>query len=933
MQRVIRIENARSHNLRGIDCEIPLGRLTVITGPSGSGKTSLAFDTLYAEGQRRYVSSLSAYARQFLERLPRPEVDHISNLPPAIAIEQRNGVTHARATVGSATEVLDHLRLLFARIGTTICPDCNEVVDAGGVVATGDRIAAEWSGERIQLVAPLRSGQGRAGEVRDELVKEGFARLLSDEGTVLDLLEAPPRQKPSRERPWWLLIDRLDLRAGEDVRTRLSEAVSHAFVRGHGELVVRGAAGAISGSRSYREGRTCNRCARRFPEPSPGLFSFNNALGACPRCEGFGRIAEIDWERVIPDPNRSLAEDAIALFATRTTRGWKKWLLTACRDAGIDVGKPFYTLAEDQKQMVREGDGGRFEGVRAYFDWLEGRRYKVQARVQLARNRKYEPCPDCGGTRLSENARAVRIEERSLADLGSVTLAELQTWIDELSARAVGGEAARRLLALIAARLRTIHAVGLGYVSLDRAVRTLSGGEAQRIQLATALAGSLTASLYVLDEPSVGLHAADLARLLRVLEAIRDQGNTVVVVEHALALIEAADHVIDLGPGAGRFGGRIVSAGDVAAIRASADSKTASALRGLSAQAARKRRDLAKSPRLRLTTGRINNLCDLTVELPLRGLVVLTGVSGAGKSTLVREVLVPALSRRGGSPDASRRGARVDGGEHVDAVVLVDQSPGTRSARSNPATVTKAFEVIRQRFAETREARARGYRAGYFSFNVAGGRCEACEGTGEVRIDMQFLDDLCVPCEECAGTRYRKDVLDIRIDGRSIVDVLALGIDEACEVFAEDPKIASRLRPLVRVGLGYLSLGQPLSTLSGGEFQRLRLGQALLEGAGRTLYVFDEPTTGLHPSDTQVLLRCIDEVIDAGASVLVVEHDLDVIAQADWLIDLGPGGGPDGGRLVAEGPPDVVARCSESLTGQLLQQAMKTGDGGVNRRA
>ncbi len=926
MQRVIRIENARSHNLRGIDCEIPLGRLTVITGPSGSGKTSLAFDTLYAEGQRRYVSSLSAYARQFLERLPRPEVDHISNLPPAIAIEQRNGVTNARATVGSATEVLDHLRLLFARLGTTICPDCDERVDAGGIVATADRIAAEWLGERIQLVAPLRSGQGRAGEVRDGLVKEGFARLLSDDGQVLDLLETAPRHKPSRERPWWLLIDRLDLRAGEHVHLRLVEAVSQAFARGQGEIVARGAAGELAGARSYREGRTCNRCARRFPEPSPGLFSFNNALGACPRCEGFGRIAEVDWERVIPDPNRSLAEDAIALFATRTTRGWKKWLLTACRDAGIDVSKPFHTLADEQKQVVREGDGGRFEGVRAYFDWLEGRRYKVQARVQLARHRKYEPCSDCGGTRLSENARAVKIEGRSLADLGSLTLAELQAWIDELALRVVGGEAGRRLLALITARLRTIHAVGLGYVSLDRTVRTLSGGEAQRIQLATALAGSLTASLYVLDEPSVGLHAADLVRLLRVLEAIRDQGNTVVVVEHALALIEAADHVIDLGPGAGRMGGTIVSAGDVAAIRASTESKTAAALRGLPAEARRRRRDLSRSPRLRLTTGRIHNLRDLSVELPLRGLVVLTGVSGAGKSTLVREVLVPGLSRRGGSVDSNRRGARVDGAEHVDAVVLVDQSPGTRSARSNPATVTKAFDGIRQRFAETREARARGYRAGYFSFNVAGGRCEACEGTGEVRIDMQFLDDLCVPCEECSGRRYRKEVLDIRIDGRSIVDVLGLGIDEACEVFAEDSKIAPRLRPLVRVGLGYLSLGQPLSTLSGGEFQRLRLGQALLEGAGRTLYVFDEPTTGLHASDTQILLRCIDEVIDAGASVLVVEHDLDVIAQADWLIDLGPGGGPEGGRLMAEGPPEVVARCGESLTGRLLQQAIQRGE-------
>ena len=918
MQRVIRIENARSHNLQGVDCEIPLGRLTVITGPSGSGKTSLAFDTLYAEGQRRYVSSLSAYARQFLERLPRPEVDHISNLPPAIAIEQRNGVTNARATVGSATEVLDPLRLLFARIGITICPACDEVVDAGGIVATAERIAAEGAGERVQILAPLRSGKGRAAEVRDALVKEGFARLLSEEGEVLDLLDQVPRQKPSRERPWWLLVDRLELRGSEGERARLVEAVSQAFVRGAGELVVRVAGDPLANGRSYREGRTCNRCARRFPEPSPGLFSFNNALGACPGCEGFGRIGEIDWDRVVPDPAKSLADDAIALFATRTTRGWKKWLLGACREAGLDIAKPFIDLTAEQRRLVFEGDGKRFEGVRAYFDWLEGRRYKVQARVQLARHRLYVACPECRGTRLSEAARAVRVEGQSLAELGVLTLTELLDWIEDLTAREVGGQGARRLLELVRARLRTIHAVGLGYVSLDRTIRTLSGGEAQRIQLATALAGSLTASLYVLDEPSVGLHAADLMRLLRVLEAIRDQGNTVVVVEHALALIEAADHVIDLGPGAGRRGGRVVAAGSVAAIRAVADSKTGRALLGPAASTPRTRRDLAHVPRLRLASGRIHNLHELSLELPLRGLVALTGVSGAGKSTLVREVLVPGLARRGTGlrPGPSR--TILDGAQHLDSIVLVDQSPGARSGRSNPATLSKAFDAIRQRFAETREARARGYRAGYFSFNVAGGRCEACEGSGEVRIDMQFLDDLCVPCEECGGKRFRKEVLDIRLDGRSIVDVLALGIDEACEVFAGDAKIAPRLRPLARVGLGYLSLGQPLSTLSGGEYQRLRLGQALLEGAGRTLYVFDEPTTGLHPSDTQVLLRCIDEVIDAGASVLVVEHDLEVIAQADWVIDLGPGGGPEGGRLVAEGTPQQVRDSDEPFVHQFI---------------
>lgn len=942
MQREIRIENARSHNLRGVDCVFPLGRLSVVTGPSGSGKTTLAFDTLYAEGQRRYVSSLSAYARQFLERLPRPEVDHVSNLPPAIAIEQRNTATHARATVGSATEVLDHLRLLFARAGRTVCPNCQREVDAGGVAATADRIARNFAGQRIQICAPLRRRPGRAGEIRDELVRDGQARLLLDDGRVLDLLETTPRAKPSQARPWWLLIDRLALaetlaetltegeaEAGgdaeaadpvEEQRARLIEAVAQAFGRGEGELAVRVAGAGIESQSIHREGRVCDGCGRRFPEPTPGLFSFNNPLGACPRCEGFGRIAEIDWNRVVPDPTKSLAGDAVTIFATKNTTRVRKRMLAACAAAGLDLERPFAELSEAERRFVFEGDPeAGWGGVRAFFDWLAGRRYRVQARVQLARLRRFDPCPDCAGTRLSPDARAVLVDGCSLAELGGRTLEELLAWTGRLAARGVGGEGARRLLELLQARLRTIHAVGLGYLGLDRTVRTLSGGEAQRIQLATALGGSLTASLYVLDEPSIGLHAADLERLLRVLAAIRDQGNTVVVVEHALQLIEAADHVIDLGPGAGRQGGQVVAAGTVAEVRAVPESKTGAALRG-ELEPARRRpaRDLADAPRLRIVGAHAHNLRDLTLAIPLGGLVAITGVSGAGKSTLVRDVLVPGLTRKASLDAGPRLWTRIEGAEHLGGVVVVDQQPAIRSPRSNPATLTKAFDGIRKRFAATREARARGWSAGYFSFNVPGGRCDACEGAGELRIDMQFLDDLRVPCEACGGRRYRREVLDVRVEGRTIVDVLALDLEQACQVFAGDPKISMRLEPLVRVGLGYLTLGQPLSTLSGGEHQRLRLGQALVEGADRTLYVFDEPTTGLHPADTAVLLGCLDEVIAAGASVVVVEHDLDVIRAADWVIDLGPGGGPAGGRIVAEGPPGSVARAPESLTGRML---------------
>ena len=926
MQREIQIVNARSHNLRGIDCTIPLGSLTVVTGPSGSGKSTLAFDTLYAEGQRRYVSSLSAYARQFLERLPRPEVDHISNLPPAIAIEQRNGVTGSRSTVGTATEILDYFRLLYARAGETICPECRVAVDPGGIIAAADRIAERHASERIYLLTRLTQGEGRAKDVRAELIREGHARLVEPDGTILDLLDRAPRAKPSPKKPWWLLIDRLALAKKdapssdfEEQRIRLIEGVSQAFARGDGQVFVGHPDSPIDERSNYREGRVCEGCGRRFPEPSPGLFSFNSPLGACSRCEGFGRITEIDWDRVVPDPSLSLARDAVSIFATKNTTRARGRMMRACEDWGIDLDAPFASLSPEARHFVFEGDGGEtWGGVRAFFHYLEGRRYKIQARVQLARHRRYDPCPECAGTRLSDDARAVTIEGVSIADLGTRSLAALLDWTLDLERREIGGEGALRLYELIRTRLRTLHAVGLGYLTLDRALRTLSGGEAQRIQLATALGGHLTQSLYVLDEPSIGLHAADLERLLKVLTAIRDQGNTVVVVEHALQLIEAADHVIDLGPGAGRLGGEVVAAGDVGEIRRNAGSKTGAALRRELEFTRRGARNLDSSPRLRIEGASIHNLNSIDVEIPLRGLVAITGVSGAGKSTLLRDVLVPAL-RAVPSLDSSPPPWRsFEGSEFIDEVVVVDQAPSTRSARSNPATLTKAFDFIRQRFAATREAKARGWSPGYFSFNVAGGRCDACEGAGEVSIDMQFLDDLRVPCDACGGRRFRREVLDIEVEGRSIVDVLKMSLEEACSVFEKEPKIVSRLEPMVRVGLGYLSLGQPLSTLSGGEHQRLRLGQALVEGADRVLYVFDEPTTGLHPGDIEVLLRCLDEVIEAGASVLVVEHDLDVIRSADWIIDLGPGGGPDGGEIVATGSPSTVAKASASITGRLL---------------
>jgi len=912
----IRVHGARSHNLQSVSCRIPIGRLTVISGVSGSGKSTLAFDTLYAEGQRRYVSSLSTYARQFLERLPRPEVDAISNLPPAIAIEQRNRVTNARSTVGTATEILDHLRLLFARAGETRCPDCDRPVEVGSVDSVTRRILARFDGARVSLGAPLsHAPKERARDHRERLAREGWVRILDGRGRVVDLSEVSGRAFAPLRREGLLLVDRLRV-DGEASRTRVAEAVAQAFARGEGRCVAVGEDGAREG---FREGFWCDGCERRFATPEPALFSFDSALGACPDCQGFGRVAVLDRGRVVPDPGRSLEAQAVAPFATPKYRRMQRDLMKAARRAGVPRDVPFRDLSADQKEWVFEGDDAGWYGVRGWYRYLEKRRYKVQSRILIARYRRFDPCPACGGQRLRPEALCVRVGGLHVGEVSALTLGGLRDWLGALALPAAARERAGRLLAALRARVDTAVEVGLDYLALSRPTRTLSGGEAQRIQLATALGGALTASLYVLDEPSIGLHPRDVGRLLRVLSAIREHGNTVVVVEHAPGIVAAADHVIDLGPGAGRLGGRLVAEGTVADVRACVASRTGQALRGGVRAAPRPPRKARG--RLRIVGAREHNLCDVTVDVPLGQLVAVTGVSGAGKSTLVQRVLVGGLR---GDPE---RGAcrRIEGAARVDEVVVVDQSPPARSSRSNPATVSKAFDGIRRRFAATREARARRLGPGWFSFNVAGGRCEACEGAGEVVVDMQFLDDVRVPCEACDGTRYRPEAREIRLDGRSVVDVLALTLEETLAAFADDGAVAPRLRPFVDVGLGYLTLGQPLSTLSGGEAQRLRLGLALAARGGRPLYVLDEPTTGLHPADVDVLIGCLDALIEAGGSVVVVEHDLDVIRRADWVIDMGPEGGPGGGRLVAQGRPAAIADTPASHTGAALRAAPPTG--------
>jgi len=886
--------------------------MTVVSGVSGSGKSSLAFDTLYAEGQRRYVASLSTYARQFLERLPRPEVDAISNLPPAIAIEQRNRVTNARSTVGTATEILDHLRLLFARVGETRC--CGRPVRPGTVEGVTERLLERHAGGRVTLSAPLPRRRGETPRaLRERLARDGYTRLLLPDGSVADATELSLKALRELAGGAELVIDRVAV--GADARGRIAEAVAAAFARER-EVHTLTPEGE---RRVFREGFACDECGRRHPTPEPALFSFNSPLGACEACHGFGRTQALDLERVVPDPSRSLAGGAIAPFQTPSGRGCQRDLTRAARSARLPTDVAWRDLDDSQRAFVMEGDGGDWYGVRGYFEYLESRRYKVQARVTIARYRRFDRCESCGGTRLRPEALCVYVGDRQIGELARQSVGELGAWLGALRLAPAQQARGERLLAGLRARVGTAREVGLGYLSLERQVRTLSGGEAQRIQLATALGGALTGTLYVLDEPSVGLHPRDVERLLRVLHAIRDQGNTVVVVEHAAEIVRAADHVIDLGPGAGRAGGRVVAEGGVAEVAANSASLTGRMLAG-AFRVERKRRGRPRG-QLFVRGATAHNLKGVDVAVPLGQLVVVSGVSGAGKSSLVRSVLVGHLRR---DPERGPCLA-VEGGEQLDQVVVVEPTPPARSLRSNPATVSKAFDGIRRLLAATPEARRQKLTPGWFSFNVPGGRCESCEGTGEAVVDMQFLEDVRVPCEACDGRRYRKEADAIRLRGRTVCELLDLTIDEAQGVFADEPAVTARLAPFARVGLGYLTLAQPLSTLSGGELQRMRVALALGEKPARSLYVLDEPTTGLHASEVQVLLDCLEALIGAGGSVIVVEHNLDVIRLADHVIDVGPEGGPAGGRIVATGPPEAIAAAPASHTGRALRALAERG--------
>jgi len=946
MTEAIRIRGARVHNLKNLSLDIPHNRLTVVTGVSGSGKSSLVFDTIYAEGQRRYVESLSAYARQFLERMQKPEVDEIAGINPPVAIRQKNTTRNPRSTVATATELYDFLRLLYARAGQTYCPQCGSPVAPDTVDQVAARMLEFPAGSRWYVLFPVRFDAAQAASagatlsqaIRDQLFdlrKKGFNRLFQKDRTF-EFSAPESLLEIDFSQPLFALVDRLVM--SPDQRGRLVDAVEICY-REAGEAVFQPAGAEPPEVLRFSERHACKKCDREFLRPEPRLFSFNNPFGACPRCQGFGNTIDYDLDLVIPDKNLSLDEGAIEPW----TKPQYEWFLDELRSHArgrVRFHVPFAQLSEAERDFVVNG-AGRYGGVRGFFRYLESKKYKLHVRVFLSRYRGYTQCPECGGSRLRKEALWVKVGGRSLAEVVRMNIAEAKAFFDALELSGEQSAVAGRVLEEIRQRLKFLNDVGLDYLTLDRLSATLSGGEAQRIQLATCLGSRLVGACYVLDEPSIGLHSRDTERLIRILHELRDIGNTVVVVEHDADLMRAADYIIDLGPGAGERGGRLVFAGTYPDLLVNgAHSLTAAYLRGdRQVSALRARRTVNPKRVVRFLGARANNLKNIDVAIPLDMIVAITGVSGSGKSTLVYDVIYRSLQalRKAGPMEGDGAGPlparlacrRVEGAEAIQQAVMVDQSPIGRTPRSNPVTYVKAFDLIRELFASTPEADRRGYTPGHFSFNIPGGRCETCQGDGVVTVEMQFLADVELVCEECKGTRYKSSILEVRYRGLNIHEVLQLTVDEALEFFADTPRLVARLKVLSEVGLGYLRLGQSATTLSGGEAQRIKLAAHLGQAACRgTLYIFDEPTTGLHYEDIARLLEAFQRLVREGGSVLVIEHNLEVIRHADWIIDLGPEGGDAGGRIVVEGPPEAVAAAQNSYTGQFLRRLLERSPGG-----
>ncbi len=916
----ISLRGVRVHNLKNIDVDIPKGRFVAVTGLSGSGKSSLVLDTLYAEGQRRYVESFSPYARQFLERMGKPDADRIENIPPAIAIERKNPVKNRRSTVGTAAEVNDYLRLLFAGAGEVYCPSCGLRIEAHSVGDILNVLEQLPEKKRFTVSFPLKlSADLETGEQLDRLRETGFIRLMHD-GETIDISEGPPEGlAPGAEAE--VIVDRLT--AGPKARPRAAEAAETCYRLGRGTCIVRVRGGEVlKFSKSFR----CVGCGHVVPDPKPQLFSFNSPLGACESCSGYGSTIDIDPDRVVPDTALSLAEGAVQPWNTEKTEECLRQLLDGAPEAGVPVDRPWKELTEEQRRRVMEGTE-HFYGVMDFFRWMQSKKYKLHVRVLLSRYRRYVTCSECKGARLRADALSVRIGGKNIAGICAMSVSQASDFFRrDLKLSDHEKTVYGTILDEIKTRLHYLDLIGLGYVTLDRSARTLSNGEMQRLNLAASLGSSLVNTLYILDEPSIGLHARDSDRLLEIIDRLRSLGNTVVVVEHEKRIIAAADHIIELGPGAGEFGGRVVFAGQVEDLLECDNSVTGAYMSGRSKIDVPEKRRAGGKDRITLRGCSHHNLKSIDVEIPLGLFICVTGVSGSGKSTLVEDTLYKALKRRmpGGYSGVPGRHRAVEGLHLIDDVLMVDQNPVGRTPRSNPATYMKFYDPVRKLFAATREARIRNLTPGAFSFNTPGGRCEFCKGAGNIKVDMQFLSDIYVPCDKCRGRRFHADILDIKYRGRSIHDVLEMSVTEAMAFFSDQKVIAGKLRTLYNTGLGYLRIGQPATTLSGGEAQRLKLATFMKNGGGKKkLMIFDEPTTGLHCDDIKKLLRCFQQLVDSGHSVVVVEHNLDVIKCADYVIDMGPGEADAGGEVTACGTPKKVAGCSKSVTGRYLKEELR----------
>ena len=932
------VSGAREHNLKDIDVAMPRDSLVVITGLSGSGKSSLAFDTIYAEGQRRYVESLSAYARQFLGQMDKPDVDSIEGLSPAISIDQKTTSRNPRSTVGTVTEIYDYMRLLWARIGKPHCFNCGRPIAAQSAEQIIDQIMGMEEGARFMVLAPIvRGRKGEYGKQLEELRAEGFTRVKVD--GELRMLDEEIKLDKKLKHDISVVVDRLIMRP--DVRKRLADSVETAVALADGVLEVETMPREGEGTvQTFSERFACLHCGISMPELEPRMFSFNSPHGACPRCTGLGAQMEIDPELVVPDPSLSIGEGAILPWSSGSATSYYEQMTQAIADRyEVDLAAPWSSLSRDQRELFLFGTNGdrvyvsyrnRMGRRRSYTTDFEGiipnleRRYRETdsdtSRERIEEYMTLRPCPECHGARLRPESRAVRVAGMAIHEFAALSARRAIDWVADLELSEQDRAIARLILREIDERLRFLESVGVGYLSMERGAATLSGGEAQRIRLATQIGSSLVGVLYILDEPSIGLHQRDNEKLIKTLERLRDLGNTVLVVEHDEGTMRAADHVIDMGPGAGEHGGRVVAAGTAEEIMRIPESLTGQFLSGtrrIDTPAVRRK----PSGYVDITGARQHNLKDVDVRVPLGVLCCVTGVSGSGKSTLINDILHKSVANRLHRAK-QRPGAhkRVSGVEQLDKIISVDQSPIGRTPRSNPATYIGLFDQIRDLFSRTQEARARGYAPGRFSFNVKGGRCEVCKGDGQIKIEMHFLPDVYVPCEQCGGKRYNRETLDIRFKGRTIADVLDMSVEDALDYFEHIPKIRRRLQTLHDVGLDYMRLGQPATTLSGGEAQRIKLASELCRVAtGRTLYILDEPTTGLHFADIEKLLEVLQRLVDTGNSVVVIEHNLDVIKTADRLIDMGPEGGDEGGRLIAAGTPEEVAAVAESHTGHFLR--------------